>query len=232
MDLGYDEPFTRYGSSSSDSEDESTTAASPVTRNKTVVRLSRAFERRSSTVVISLVPLAGSGYRQVGVVYAPVSPQGRTKLPLGDAKCMQTNGGLARILVDADDGQTVYVVASGDMPAAVQHAWVRALGGGLSIERIVLVDALDTGGAAADGIKYRSPAVLASTMVVGLAAAILNYADTYGVPCRHVRTDSAVAPALDIDALFAIDTNGPQSKQLSILADTAGRRETSASLYV
>ncbi|KAJ1668348.1 hypothetical protein IW140_000348 [Coemansia sp. RSA 1813] len=271
MDLGYnDDPITRYDSS--DSEDEAAYAPPTPETHKMVVRLSPTFERCSSTVVISLLPLPqGSNtssahaadtqggtnktsksrglassetatnprYTQMGVIYAPVA-QPKNKLPLGDASCVQTNNALARILQEHDSG-TMYVVASGATPPEVQHAWIRAVAGNLSLERIVLVDALEVDGMGASlaNNRYRSPAVLASAIVVGLAAAILNYADTYSVPCRHVRIDGGVAPVLsaeDIDALFASDNVCHSLQQneesLSVLAEAAGQRETSASLYV
>ncbi|KAJ2758523.1 hypothetical protein H4S06_002658, partial [Coemansia sp. BCRC 34490] len=144
-----------------------------------------------------------------------------------------TNSALARIVQPAAassaDGQAsvVYVVASSSTPLTVQHAWIRAVAGKLQPARIVVVDApQDTEGPR----NSQAPAA----MVVGLAAAVLNYADTHGVPCRHVRLDHAAAPlgapllqTEEVDALF--DEASPPAH-----ADSAGRREApaSASFYV
>ncbi|KAJ2518749.1 hypothetical protein H4217_003115 [Coemansia sp. RSA 1939] len=233
------------------------------TKAAVVVRLSPSFARRSSTssstVVISLLPLRtqtdtkgglaakGDGpgaaeYTQVGVVYAPVAQtrgtRNRNRLPVGDGKCMQTNSALARIVQPTaatttaassanDQAPVVYVVASSSTPLTAQHAWIRAVAGKLQPARIVVVDAPEE----TEGPRNsQAPAA----MVVGLAAAVLNYADTHGVPCRHVRLNHAAAPSgapllqtEEVDALF--DEASPP-----VHADSAGRREAPApaSFYV
>ncbi|KAJ2663190.1 hypothetical protein IWW48_001511 [Coemansia sp. RSA 1200] len=264
MDFGYggDPVAPRYDSS--ESEDESVlqqpSAEPPTTKSVVVVRLSPSFARRSSsTVVISLLPLRtqtdtkgglaaaaaategpeAAEYTQVGVVYAPVAQTRRTgnrnRLPVGDGRCMQTNSALARIIQptttaanSADDqAPVVYVVASSATPSAVQHAWIRAVAGKLQPARLVVVDALEE----TDGPRNsQAPAA----MVVGLAAAVLNYADTHGVPCGHVRLNHTAAPSgapllqiAELDALF--DGASP-----AVHTDSAGRREAPAlaSFYV
>ncbi|KAI9505138.1 hypothetical protein GGI25_000357 [Coemansia spiralis] len=256
MDLGYEDPITRYDSS--DSEDEASYPVPAPAPLNFVVRLSPLFGKHADTLVIRLLPLpadpnAGASgkiegglapsFTQVGVIYAPAA-QPKNRLPLGGTS-LQTNNALARIL-QASDG-VVHVAASASTSPELQHGWAHAVVAKLNPKRIVLVDALEAdmlqrpSANAALANTYRSPAVLASVIVVGLAAAVLNYADTYCIPSRHVRLNQRLSllaipllGAKEIDDLFSRkdDRRNVQQDSLAILADTAGRRETSASLYV
>ncbi|KAJ2705913.1 hypothetical protein H4R19_005065 [Coemansia spiralis] len=228
MDLEYASP-ARYDHS--DSEDDSPSAAAAPTPSF-VVRLGPGAPARAETLVVSLLPPGrcglGDGKAQVGVVYAPAAPP---KLqPLGGSQ--QVHNALARVF--AADGAT-WVVASAAMPTELHHGWVRAVAARLRPQRIVVVDALDadvlaTGASAMN--TFRSPAVLASAIVIGLAAAVLNYAETAAVPCRHLRIDGrqplpALGPA-EINALFDAAPPVPTAAA----AEAILRRDVSTSLYV
>ncbi|KAJ2775532.1 hypothetical protein IWQ57_000396 [Coemansia nantahalensis] len=225
MDFAYESP-ARYDHS--DSEDESTPAA--VAAPSFVVRLGPAAPARAETLVVSLLPVSGSGLgdgrTQVGVVYAPAAPP--KWQPLGASE--QVHSGLARIFLC--DG-AVWAVAGAGMPTELHHGWVRAVAARLQPRRIVVVDALDadviaTGTSAMN--TFRSPAVLASAIVIGLAAAVLNYAETAAIPCRHLRIDGHQVPsplgAAEINALFDAAPSAPARPEAVL------RRDVSTSLYV
>ncbi|KAJ2805384.1 hypothetical protein H4R20_002109 [Coemansia guatemalensis] len=234
MDFEYEGP-TRYDSN--DSEDELSPVAAPA-EPSFVVRIKPAVSADNGTLVVSLLNGDKSGLEasnQIGVVYAPAAPSKQQQQPVGNGS-MQVNNALARIFSVGSAVQAVVVSAS--MPIELQHGWIRAVVKRLRPSRIVVLDALDAGGQAANTSQmnaYRSPAVLASAIVVGLPAAVLNYAETFGLPCRHVRTEDRRQPVLlnekEINALFA---NEQQPSAAYTLADpsTALRRDVSTSLYV
>ncbi|KAJ2743510.1 hypothetical protein GGI20_003695 [Coemansia sp. BCRC 34301] len=217
MDIEYLDP-TRYDDCSSDSEEDTTSA--PLPKPTYVVRLKPGFAAKEhDTVVISLLQppalsqlaadgggLAASGqYEQIGIAYAPAAQQ-PSSMAIGNS--LQVNNALARILRTADG--VVHVMASPTVPAELQHGWVRAVASKLEPKRLLLVDALDNNGLVAveAGLNsYRSPAVLASAVIVGLAAAVLNYADACGIPCRHIREGRRLPHRLvtreEIDAQFS-----------------------------
>ncbi|KAJ2157214.1 hypothetical protein GGF46_004659 [Coemansia sp. RSA 552] len=193
-----------------------------------VVRLKPAAVRSADTLVVSLVPppTDGGGLGEaVGVVYAPASVCGQ--LPLGGS--VRTNNALARVFQAAGDS-TVRIIASSSMPVELQHGWVKAVAGRLSPKRIVLVDS-PASSAESWMNQYRSPAVLAAEIVVGLAAAVINHADMYGIPCRHIRADTFPELGKDkIDALFA--AAGSQAGPETADPSAALCREVATSLYV
>ncbi|KAJ2837845.1 hypothetical protein FBU31_001057 [Coemansia sp. 'formosensis'] len=245
MDVEYLEP-TRYDDCSSDSEEDTT--ATPLATPAFVVRLKPGFSAtgKADTLVISLLPppslpppaaTGGGGlapqYEQIGVAYAPAAQQPGS-LAIGNS--LQVNNALARIL-RAQDG-VVHVVASASIPAELQHGWVRAVAEKLGPKRVLLVDALDAElqpVAVSAGLNsYRSPAVLASAVIVGVAAAVLNYADAYDIPCRHLRVSGQLMDHLlareEVDAQFSSELDG-RTNLASYSAD-AIRHEVSASLYL
>ncbi|KAJ2464789.1 hypothetical protein GGI03_003027, partial [Coemansia sp. RSA 2337] len=129
----------------------------------------------------------------------------------------------------------VYVVASPSIPAELQHGWVRAVAEKLSPKRVLLVDALEADLQPVAGFNsYHSPAVLASAVIVGVAAAVLNYADAYGIPCRHLRVSGRPLDRLlvreEVDAQFSSEL-GSRSALASHMADVI-RHDVSASLYL
>ncbi|KAJ1729777.1 hypothetical protein LPJ61_003359 [Coemansia biformis] len=234
MDFAYESPV-RYDHS--DSEDDGT----PVPPAPSfVVRLGPAAPARADTLVISLLPQPaggggglGAGHEQVGVVYAPAAPP--KQLPLGGAS-RQVNNALARVF-QADDA--VWVVAGAGMPPELHHGWVRAVAARLPPRRIVVLDALDADVLAAGTSAmntFRSPAVLASEIVVGLAAAVLNYAETAAIPCRHVRVDGRRAPPplgpAEISVLFASPPRAPGGQDAAARPEAAIRHDVSTSLYM
>ncbi|KAJ2491722.1 hypothetical protein IWW37_002046 [Coemansia sp. RSA 2050] len=246
MDVEYLDP-TRYDDCSSDSDED--TAIAPFTKPAFVVRLKPGHftTGNADTVVISLLPpptisphtaadsgglAAPSHHEQIGVVYAPATQQ-PSSLAIGNS--LQVNSALARILQTKDG--VVHVVASPSIPAEVQHGWVRAVAEKLGPKRLLLVDALDANllpQAASTGLSsYRSPAVLASAVIIGLSAAVLNYADTRGIPCRHLRVSGRHLGCLlsreEIDVQFASDGG---YNALATLTNDVIRREVAASLYL
>ncbi|KAJ2582522.1 hypothetical protein GGH95_001485, partial [Coemansia sp. RSA 1836] len=166
----------------------------------------------------------------IGIAYAPAAQQS-SSLAIGNSS--QTNSALARILRAADG--VVHVVASHTVPAELQHGWVRAVAGRLEPKRLLLVDTLDADLMSVEaGLNsYRSPAVLASAVIVGLAAAVLNYADAYDIPCRHMRISGRPPNRLltreEVDAQFSSE-HGSRSAPASA-ADLI-RHDVSASLYL
>ncbi|KAJ2610443.1 hypothetical protein H4S08_003609 [Coemansia sp. RSA 1365] len=234
MDFEYEGP-TRYDSS--DSEDELLPAVAPA-EPSFVVRIKPKVSLNTETLVVSLLNGDESGLEannQIGIVYAPAAPTKQQQQPVGNAS-MQVNNALARIFSVGSATQVVVVSAS--MPIELQYGWIRAVVKRLRPNRIVVLNALDAGGQAAGTSHmnaYRSPAVLASTIVVGLAAAVLNYAETFGLPCRHARADDYQQLMLlnekEINTLFV---NELQASADHTVADpsTALRRDVSASLYV
>ncbi|KAJ2778150.1 hypothetical protein GGI18_004094 [Coemansia linderi] len=246
MDVEYLDP-TRYDDCSSDSEEDTT--ATPLTKPAFVVRLKPGHFGTGSadTVVISLLPppttsphaasdngglAAPSHYEKIGVVYAPAAQQ-PSSLAIGNS--LQVNSALARILQTKDG--IVHVVANPSIPAELQHGWVRAVAEKLGPKRLLLVDALDTDqlprGASAGLNSYRSPAVLASAVIIGMAAAVLNYADTYSIPCRHLRVNGQHLSRLlgqeEINEQFA--SGGDHNAQAVLTGDVI-RHEVAASLYL
>ncbi|KAJ2067570.1 hypothetical protein GGI08_001315 [Coemansia sp. S2] len=244
MDIEYLDP-TGYDDCSSDSEEDTT--ATPLSKPTFVVRLKPGYTAagNADTVVISLLPppslspLAatdGGGlapspqYEQIGVAYAPAAQQ-PSSLVIGNS--LQVNNALARIL-QTQDG-LVYVVASPSIPAELQHGWVRAVAEKLSPKRVLLVDALEADLQPVAGFNsYRSPAVLASAVIVGVAAAVLNYTDSYGIPCRHLRVSGRPLDRLlvreEVDAQFSSEL-GSHSALASHTADVICH-DVSASLYL
>ncbi|KAJ2866199.1 hypothetical protein GGH94_001730 [Coemansia aciculifera] len=247
MDIEYLDP-TGYDDCSSDSEEDTT--ATPLTKPAFVVRLKPGHSAtgNADTVVISLLPppslspLAASDsgglapssqYEQIGVAYAPAAQQ-PSSLAIGNS--LQVNNALARIL-QTQDG-IVHVVTSPSIPAELQHGWVRAIAEKLTPKRVLLVDALDADlqpVAVSAGLNsYRSPAVLASAVIVGLAAAVLNYADAYGISCRHLRVSGRPLDRLlireEVDAQFASEVDS-RTAMASYTADVI-RHEVAASLYL
>ncbi|KAJ1948125.1 hypothetical protein EC988_005298 [Linderina pennispora] len=199
---------TRYDSS--DSEDEQ-----PLSRTLAaasfIVRTT-ADLARPETVIIDLTPAASSqGTSPVGVVYAPTAS---AQYPVGST--LATTAGLSRIVQHADG--TVRVLANAKLPVELQHGWVRAVLEKLQPQRLVVVDSLTAPG------MYCAPAVLASVLVVGVAAAAANYAETYRVEFRHVRRSGGVA-AEDVDGLFA----RPDEK---LAGDSSIGRDAAAALYL
>ncbi|KAJ2780021.1 hypothetical protein H4R18_003676 [Coemansia javaensis] len=230
MDVVYESPG-RYDGSDSESEDAAGAAPEFVVR----LRAEAAEAAAGGTVVISLLgelPAgAGDALEQIGVVYAPAaapsSSAGRRRqlLPLGGG-AQHADNALGRIFQGA--AAVVWVAASADTPPELHHGWVRAVAARLRPTRIVVVDAL------AAATAFRSPAVLASAVVVGLAAAVLNYAEVAAVPCRHVRTDPLglsppplLGPA-EIDALFAKDGPAAAAPQ----GPAALREDVAAAVYL
>ncbi|KAJ2667156.1 hypothetical protein IW148_000257 [Coemansia sp. RSA 1199] len=181
MDVEYLDPC-RYDYDTSD--DESSDAATPpafVVRLKPPLSVAR-------TLLISLVPFAGE---QIGLVYSPAQPPKHQPL----STSTQSTSALSRIFW----ANSMHVVVATSLSAELQFGWVRELCAKLSPSRIVVVDAHSGG-----PNEFRSPAVLASALVVGLPAAVMNYAEAFGVPCRHVRVDGQKALSVeDVDALFA-----------------------------
>ncbi|KAJ2078542.1 hypothetical protein H4R24_004401 [Coemansia sp. RSA 988] len=234
MDFDYEGP-TRYDNS--DSEDEQALVTKPVEPSY-VVRIKPTVSAVNGTLVVSLLNGDESGLEassQIGVVYAPAAPTKPQQQPVGNAT-MQVNNALARIFSVGSAIQVVMVSAT--MPIELQYGWIRAVAKSLRPSRIVVLDALDAGrqsAATSQMNAYRSPAVLASAIVVGLPAAVLNYADTFGLPCCHVRTDdqrqSMLLNEKEINALFANEQQ-PSTHHTVIDPSTALRREVSASLYV
>ncbi|KAJ1841262.1 hypothetical protein LPJ70_004293 [Coemansia sp. RSA 2708] len=212
MDVEYLGP-TRYDYDTSDEEGAALPSTAPPVF---VVRLQPTFQEPADTLVISLVPLAAAD-KQIGVVYSPAPPP--KQLPFSGG--LQTNNALARVFW----ANGMLQIAATEQPTELQFGWIQVVAGRLSPKRIVVVDT-DTAMALNE---FRSPAVLASKIVLGLPAAVLNYAEAYDIPCRHVRADGQTA-MLDretVDRLFA-------SKQAEHAADqlAALRHDVSVSLYV
>ncbi|KAJ1719357.1 hypothetical protein LPJ53_005868 [Coemansia erecta] len=208
MDIEYLGP-TRYDYGDSDSESE---CESPSTPPPITVRLKRSIAR-PTTLVIS--PHAPSGPR-VGLVYAPIHspthPLGAHTPSPSLGSVLQTDKSTMHVLVDR----------TSIMPVELQHAWVRAVCDRLEMQRIVVVDAGDVEG------QFRSPGVMAGQVIVGLPAAVMNYADARGIPCRHVRGQRAL-DTQEIDALFAQQAE-PDTRDAGDAE--ALRPEVATSLYV
>ncbi|KAJ1965274.1 hypothetical protein GGI12_000878 [Dipsacomyces acuminosporus] len=243
---------TRYDSSDSEDEALSESLALHPPKPAFVVRIKPAFKlaegQATNTLVVNLLPANaaaaaaasscfGSDFEQIGIIYAPAASQ-RQQFPIG--KSIQTDGAIARIFKStASEGSVVHVLANPDLPSQLQHGWVRALAEELRPQRVVLVDTLDSdirSAGIASMNAYHTPAVLASVLILGLSAAILNYAETYSVPCRHLRvsgqqlSDCAVG-IKDIDRLF--DNDGQKGSQHSTSADSDMiRHDVSTSLYL
>ncbi|KAJ2890008.1 hypothetical protein IWW38_004370, partial [Coemansia aciculifera] len=175
----------------------------------------------------------------IGVAYAPAAQPtgGSSDLAIGNSS--QVSSALSRIFLQPTEDSVIHVVASPTVPAELQHGWVRAVAEKLKPKRMLLVDTLDNDLATAAGIgsSYRSPAVLASAVVVGLAAAVLNYADAYGIPCRHMRVSGQLPLQLltreQIDAQFS--SSDPHASHSVLQASSASdmlRHDVSASLYL
>ncbi|KAJ2006365.1 hypothetical protein GGI04_001173 [Coemansia thaxteri] len=197
MDIEYQEP-TGYDGYSSDSCEEEEARAAPIPPPVFVVRIKpgcldddRQQQQGVGLLVISLDEEGGEdgvGCERIGVVYAPTTS---SKQPLGGGRAGGRAGGsgegraLASIFRHPGEsgGTAVRVAGSSAMPAELQHGWVRAVCARLRPTRIVVVVG---GGSGHPWVEtaYRSAAVLASAVAVGLAAAVMNYADTYGIPCR------------------------------------------------
>ncbi|KAJ1642907.1 hypothetical protein LPJ64_005284, partial [Coemansia asiatica] len=191
MDIEYLGP-TRYDFGDSDSEEETVSCSLSTAPPTFTLRLLPGIAS-PQTLVISQLPWneKGSGglANKVGTIYAPCTQPSR-KMPVGN---VSTNNALGHV-VEGSDGM-LYVLADAALPLELQHGWVRAVFAKLNPRRVVVIDELEDTG------EFRSPAVLASAVIVGLAAAILNFADTFGIPCRHIRgTNAAIVSAADIDA--------------------------------
>ncbi|KAJ2344747.1 hypothetical protein IWW50_005840 [Coemansia erecta] len=216
MDVEYLGP-TRYDYDTSDS-DEASAAPSP-TPLSYVIRLKPTFHSNTDTLVISLLPSTRVG-EQIGVIYAPAAPP--KQMPIFGG--MQTNNALARVFWA--DG--CVQIAATQVPVELQFGWIQAVAQRLSPQRIVVVDKDE---ADVTGMnEFRSPAVLASAIVVGLPAAVLNYAEAFKIPCRHVRVGAHLGVELgreSVDALF-------DSQQSPHTAEypAALHHDVSASLYV
>ncbi|KAJ1935446.1 hypothetical protein FBU59_005385, partial [Linderina macrospora] len=171
---------TRYDGSDSEDEQPLTTTTAPASF---VVRTTRDLPA-SPTVIIDLTQSSTSDQQMtpLGVIYAPTPAK---QHPLGAS--LSTSAALSRIVRHSDG--TVRVLAHPGLASEMQHGWVRAVLGKLQPKRIVVVDSLlvSAAGAGSEAAgAYHTPAVLASVLVLGVAAAVVNYAETYGVPCRHV----------------------------------------------
>lgn len=240
----------------SDSEEEGydVDTYSPPPTPQFVVRIKPEFQKNLSaanTLVISLVPFKNEDtqHKQVGVIYAPAAqqkplPSTQQLLPLGwsdfnSQSPAAANSALAYILVHSD---MVCVMASPTVPAELQHGWIRAVAEKLQPQRLVLVDTIssdantDHSGVSVMLNPYRSPAVLASAMVVGMAAAVLNYAETYSKPIRHVRLtsrpDSSYLDAANIDGLFSQENGYPTTSSASSVDADMIHNNVSTSLYL
>ncbi|KAJ2653587.1 hypothetical protein IWW40_000281 [Coemansia sp. RSA 1250] len=217
MDIEYFGP-TRYDYDTSDDESATEPAAAP----SFVVRIVPKFASSSNTLVISLVPFVPSEHaEQIGVVYSPAAPP--KQLPFSGN--MQTNNALARVFW----AHNMVQIATCEQPAELQFGWIQAVAQKLSPRRIVVVYA-DAPAHAMN--EYRSPAVLASAIILGLPAAAMNYAEAFGVPCRHIRVNGPPAIGMlqsdAVDSLFASQQTEQQSpEQLAELG-----QDVSASLYV
>ncbi|KAJ2503468.1 hypothetical protein GGH96_000258 [Coemansia sp. RSA 1972] len=204
MDVEYLDPC-RYDYDTSDDE-----GAEAGTEPSFVVRLKPTHSVAPSTLVISLVPFEGE---QIGVVYSPAQPSKHQPL----SNSTQTTSMLARIYW----ANSMHVVAASSVSVELQYGWVQKVCAKLSPSRIVVVDD-NVGGQS----EFRSPAVLASALVLGLPAAVMNYAEVFGVPCRHVR-DSHMQLAETVDALFATKQQDHTRDHLDALDHSV-----STSLYV
>ncbi|KAI8325963.1 hypothetical protein GQ54DRAFT_160845 [Martensiomyces pterosporus] len=237
---------TRYDSSDSEDEalSEPTVLSPPAPRF--VVRIKPSFlpaVQAAETLAIRLLPtpateggLEDSQYEQIGLIYSPAVSR-KQQFPIGAT--LQTSNALARILKAPSDGAVIHVLANTELPSHLQHGWVRALMENLKPKRIVLLDTLDAdlrSAGAASTNAYHTPAVLASVLILGLSAAVLNYAETYKVPCRHLRVSGGqlagrLISAKDAEALF--DGTARSGRQQSTAADSDMiRHDVSTSLYV
>ncbi|KAJ2785091.1 hypothetical protein GGI15_002031 [Coemansia interrupta] len=212
MDIEYLGP-TRYdyGDSDSDSEPADTPRAPPIT-----VRLKRSLTP-PTTLVLS--PYTPPHAQPLGLIHTPVNSP--TTHPLGLTPSM-TQSPLFQLTP-----ATMHLSLDPQaIPLDLLHPWVLALCSRVGMRRIVVVSCSNT----ADQ-RFRSPAVLAGKVVTGLPAAVMNYADARGIPCRHVVDKEVLLSDQEIDALFAspIEQDVPQDSGDG--ADTLSR-EVSAALYV
>ncbi|KAJ2146898.1 hypothetical protein EV180_000566 [Coemansia sp. RSA 518] len=205
MDVEYLDPC-RYDYDTSD--DECPTDSTP----SFVVRLKPVHSVPRTTLVISLVPFNEG--EQIGLIYSSAQPP--QLQPFSNST--QTTTTLSRIYW----AHSMHVVAATSLPAELQFGWVQKVCEKISPTRIVVVDAKVSGQS-----EFRSPAVLASALVLGLPAAVMNYAEVFGVPCRHVRDCRMELTAERVDALF-------ESKQQEHVADNLDTLDHSVvtSLYV
>ncbi|KAJ1818306.1 hypothetical protein LPJ56_001849 [Coemansia sp. RSA 2599] len=225
MDIEYLGP-TRYDFGDSDSEEEYAPSGLSATPATFTLRLLPGVTL-SPTLVISLLPWSdkstSSGLaKKIGTIYAPCIQPNR-QMPIGN---VVANSALGHI-VEGCDG-VLYVLASAALPLELQHGWVRTVFEKLGPQRVVVLDELENAG------EFGSPAVLASAVIVGLTAAVLNYADTYGIPCRHVRGGNGLVGAADIDAMFTKASSaslGKHTQHAESRGDTI-KHEVSTSLYV
>ncbi|KAJ2705458.1 hypothetical protein FB645_002441 [Coemansia sp. IMI 203386] len=222
MEIEYLGP-TRYDFGDSDSEDD----VSP----NNILETPPVFTLRlqpnvvlPTTLVINLQSTnvyctSGLGTK-IGVIYAPCTQPSR-QMPIGNT--VATNSALGHIM---EINGVVYVFANSALPLELQHGWVKTVFERIRPERVVLVDEV------LGEAEFRSPAVLASVVIVGLSAAVLNYADTYGVACRHVRGAKKLVGAKDIDELFKENQESAGKRyQQGSYTDTI-KHEVSTSLYV
>ncbi|KAI7834199.1 hypothetical protein BX661DRAFT_176790 [Kickxella alabastrina] len=187
MDVEYVGP-TRYdyGDSDSDSDD---TSISPPSPPKFTVRLSPNYKpTHPTTLTISLhapPKEESTTTKKLGIIYAPCT-QANMKSPLG---LCSVNASLGQIFQKTPG--SVWVWVSRDMPVELHYGWVRALVEkfGLDAVRELVV---------VDDVRVRRP------VVVGLPAAVMNYADAVGLRCTYVR-DPMVAAATAAGAGAAVD---------------------------
>ncbi|KAJ2727065.1 hypothetical protein GGI07_000183 [Coemansia sp. Benny D115] len=218
MDIEYTGP-TRYDYGDSDSETD--TASTPAPIQPFVFRL-KPLATPPTTLLIDLLPATSkepyASARKIGTVYAPCTqPQ---QSPLSG---LQANASLSHI-VESSPG-VVRVLASNQVPLDLQHRWAETVIGRLNPKRVVLVDRLEVAG------EFRSPAVLASQVIVGLAAAVLNYADIRGIACVHVRGKGSVRDE-DLDTLFGEYKAAAAAAAASEQDSCNIKHETSTSLYL
>ncbi|KAJ2379923.1 hypothetical protein GGI05_006480 [Coemansia sp. RSA 2603] len=166
------------------------------------VRLRPGVPKPTTLVVSPHAPASGS---KIGVIQLPTSSSTH---PLGGLTATTSQH---HILQSTD---TFHVVVSRVVAVELQRAWAQAVCSQVGMRRIVVVDTGDQD-------------VQGAPVVVGLAAAVMNYADARGIPCRYVR-DSVVGEQ-EIEELFARPlAHEPQESS----GTQALRRDVEASLYV